>query len=51
MTSDRSEIPAPFADWVRAADAVRATSKKTAKLAALAAYLATSRSAPSRVAR
>ncbi len=29
-----------FADWMTAADAVRATSKKTAKVAALSAYLA-----------
>ena len=33
-------MSAPFADWVKTADAVRATTKKLVKMAALAAYLA-----------
>jgi DNA ligase-1 len=41
MSSDPSGASALFAGWVSTADAVRATAKKTTKLEALAAYLAT----------
>jgi DNA ligase-1 len=40
MTSDQSGASAPFGEWASTADAVRATAKKTTKLALLAAYLA-----------
>jgi DNA ligase-1 len=53
MTSDPSgapAAPAPFADWVSTAESVRATARKTTKLAALAEYLATLEDADLRVA-